>query len=346
MPGMDTHRLMMKTMNRRSLSGLGLGVAMLALALSAGAAAREVDSRPAIDPAKVGGPCDRTCLTGLVDQVLAAYVSHSPEKLPLRAGVRYTENAVELRLGDGLWATADGLGKYKHYFTDTQSQAVGFFGTVVESGRLALVSLRLKVEGRKISQIETIVARRSSGFDGGPAGGAAADPYATMQVMPGMDEVLPAAQRRARTELVRIANSYFEGLEQATGKITPFTADCQRIENGSITANNPQASRPMARLSCGAQFDTGFSPFITEVRGRRFEVVDEERGLVFAMLSFDHNGRIKEVTRTDGTVAKVVAPFDAPYSFLIGELFKIKDGRIAQVEAVLYTTPYGMPSGW
>lgn len=327
------------------LIALVIGLASMTFAASAASAA-PAQTRPAIDPAMVGGICDRPCLTGLVDQVLAAYVSHAPEKLPLRAGVRYTENAVELRLGDGLWATADGLGRYKHYFTDPEGQAAGFYGTVVESGRLALVSLRLKVQGRKISQIEAIVARRASGPGGAPGGGAAADPYETMQVMPAMDDVLPTVQRRSRTELIRIANSYFEGLEQATGKITPFTADCRRLENGNITANNPQAERPIAKLSCGAQFDTGFSPFITEVRGRRFEVVDEERGLVFAMLSFDHNGRIKEVKRTDGTVAKVVPPFDAPYSFLIGELFKIKDGRIAQVEAVLYTTPYGMPSGW
>ena len=75
-----------------------------------------------------------------------------------------------------------------------------------------------------------------------------------------------------------------------------------------------------------------FSPFITEVRGRRFPLVDEERGLVLAFLSFDHSGRIKSVRRTDGTVAKVPPPFDTPYTFLIAELFKIRDGRIAQVE--------------
>ena len=64
----------------------------------------------------------------------------------------------------------------------------------------------------------------------------------------------------------------------------------------------------MGKLSCGAQFDTGFSPFITEVRGRRFPLVDEERGLVLSFLSFDHSGRIKNVQRTDGTIAKVAPP--------------------------------------
>jgi len=39
-------------------------------------------------------------------------------------------------------------------------------------------------------------------------------------------------------------------------------------------------------------------------------------------------------------------PFDRPYTFLIFELFKIKDGKIRQIEAVLDTVPYYMPSPW
>jgi hypothetical protein len=335
---------------KRAAAALAIALAGFALAVTALAAdkprAALADPRPAVDPALVGGPCDRACLIGLVDQYLAALVAHDPGRLPLRAGARYTENAVELRLGDGMWGTAEGLGDYKHYFTDQTGGQVGFYGTVREGGRLALVALRLKVAGRKITQIETVVSRRTPGPSGGGSGGPTAAGFESMKIMAGMDDVLPQAQRRPRDELVRIANSYFEGLEQATGKITPFTADCQRFENGTITSNNPAATNEMSRLSCGAQFDTGFSPFITEVRGRRFEVVDEERGLVFAMLSFDHAGRIKEVKRSDGSIAPVRAPFDTPYTFLIAELFKIRDGRIAQVEAVLLTTPYGMPSGW
>jgi hypothetical protein len=33
-------------------------------------------------------------------------------------------------------------------------------------------------------------------------------------------------------------------------------------------------------------------------------------------------------------------------SFYIAEIFKVKDGRIRQIEAVLTTVPYGMSSGW
>ena len=93
-----------------------------------------------------------------------------------------------------------------------------------------------------------------------------------------------------------------------------------RVENGTVTANNPEGS-PIHKMTAGEQFDTGFSTFITQIRERRFPVVDEERGLV-------------------------PPPYDTPYTTMIGELFKIKSGQIHRIEAVLLPVPYGMPSGW
>ncbi|MGB6449504.1 MAG: hypothetical protein WBE92_02000 [Steroidobacteraceae bacterium] len=288
-------------------------------------------------PAEIvaSGLCDRACLVGMVDQYLAALVAHDVSRLPLRHDARFTENGQTLRLGDGLWGTVQGLGDYKLYFADPVTGEVGFFGTVRESGRLALLALRLKVEGRKISEIETLVARAT-----GPS------QFANLKDQPLFHEKLSRSDHLSREEMVAIANSYFEGLEQATGKITPFDPHCTRIENGSVTANNPDAKNAMGRMTCGQQFDTGFSPFITEVRGRRYPIVDPDYGLVLALVSFDHAGRIKTVKLNDGSTLKVPPPFDAPYSFLIAELFKIKHGRITRIEAVLLTTPYTMPSGW
>ncbi len=113
-----------------------------------------------------------------------------------------------------------------------------------------------------------------------------------------------------------------------------------------VTAGNSDSPHGVSKLSCGDQLATGFSTFITEVRGRRFPLVDSERGLVLAFVSFDHSGRIKNVPLADGSTLHVPAPFDAPYSFLMAELFKVRDGRIGRVEAVLITTPYRMASGW
>jgi hypothetical protein len=40
------------------------------------------------------------------------------------------------------------------------------------------------------------------------------------------------------------------------------------------------------------------------------------------------------------------APFDQPYSFFIAELFKIVDGKINRIEALVTPVPYGMSTGW
>ena len=64
-------------------------------------------------------------------------------------------------------------------------------------------------------------------------------------------------------------------LEKATGKFTPFDKDCQRIENGVVTSNDPKSANEIRRMNCGDQFATGFSKIITRVQDRRFPVVDE-----------------------------------------------------------------------
>jgi hypothetical protein len=118
-----------------------------------------------------------------------------------------------------------------------------------------------------------------------------------------------------------------------------------RVENGTVTANNPEGS-PIHKMTAGEQFDTGFSRFITEIRERRFPVVDEERGLVYAIIFFDHAGTVTTVKLRDGTTMTVPPPYDTPYTTMIGELFKIKNGKIHRIEAVLLPVPSGMPSGW
>ena len=284
--------------------------------------------------------CARACLQDYVDRYLAAMVAHDPAHLLMSASVKFTENGQPLKLGDALWGTAEGLGDYKLYFVDPVAGQVGFFGTVRESGRLALLALRVKIEHGKISEIETVVARQQSqsreGFN----------QFATLKDQPLFHEPLAPDDTHSRAELVKITNTYFEGLEKATGKLTPFAPDCTRIENGNITANNPDSPRAMAKMTCGQQFDTGFSTFITHVRERRFPVVDVERGLVFALIFFDHAGKVKTVKLADGSTLTVPPPFDAPYSFSIAELFKIRNGKITRIEAVLLPVPYGMPSGW
>jgi len=281
--------------------------------------------------------CDRACLTGYLDQYLEALIAHDPSRLPLAENVLYTENGQTLEPGDGIWGPANAVRDYKVYFIDTTNSEAGIFCVVEENGHPEIVSLRLKIQNNNITEIEKIVARSVSDNWYKPD---------SLVEKPIFTEVLRPEERRSREEMIAIANSYFEGLEQSTDALTPFAPNCTRVENGNITANNPHGESPIHRMSAGDQFTTGFSTFITSIRERRFPIVDEKLGLVYAVIFFDHAGTVTEVTMKNGITFKVPPPYDTPYTFLIGELFKIKSGKIHQIEAVLLDVPYGMHSGW
>ena len=296
-------------------------------------------------PARAADVCDRACLEGFVDRYLDAMVAHDPGRVPWARGAVFTENGQRLSLGDGLWGTASARGKYKLYVSDPEDGQVGFYGTVFENGVPVLMALRLKIDSQTISDAETIVAR--------PGGGAFASAGKTMeakgQPRPQFLRTVPDSERMSREDLVRTANSYFEGLAANSGQNTaPFAATCNRLENGTQTTNNPTfaPSQPggvnIVAMGCEAQQKSGFFPFVTSIRNRRYPVVDRERGLVLSFAFFEHQGRIKQIRLTTGQT--VPSPVLAPLTLEISELFEVDKGKLDQIEAVLNTVPYGMTS--
>jgi hypothetical protein len=319
-------------------------VLLSALAVLMFVSAAGSSSRANASPAKAVD-CDRTCLNGFVDQYMAAVAAHDPSKLTHTANVRYSENNVEMPLGEGLWQTSDGWGSYKVYVDDPQAGEVGFLAVANEDGNLSCFAGRLKVAGKKVSEIEIVAARpeRPSppSANGIPVGGPQ-----NLHDKALFNEDVPADQRVSRQELIRLANGYFDTIQLNTGKIyTNFDPDCQRMENGSVTANNPNATNPVAKMGCQAQLETGLLKIVTRARDRRF-VVDEQHQLVYVATFFDHNGTVRQNKLVDGSVRTIGMPFDRPYSFLIFELFRVKDDKIRQIEAVLTPVPYYMPSPW
>jgi len=274
---------------------------------------------------------------------MAAVAAHDPSKLPHSANVRYTENNVEMKLGEGLWQTSDGWGSYKVYTDDPESGQVGFLGVANEDSHLSCFAARLKVVDKKVTEIEVIVARPDR--PGPPGSGNLMGGPENLKDKPLFSEDEPADQRVSREKLIQLADGYFSTIQQNTGEIkTSFDPDCQRMENGSVTANNPNG-QGVAKMGCEAQLKTGLLVFVTRCRDRRY-VVDEQKQMVFAATFFDHAGNVRDFKLVDGTEHKMGPPFDRPYTFLILELFKIKNGKIRQIEAVLDTVPYYMPSPW
>ncbi len=281
--------------------------------------------------------CDRACLEGFMNQFLDALLAHDPSTLPLAPTLRYTENGQDLAVGDGLWQTYTKHADYKLYVADPAAGQVAYLSVIEEGATPVIAYFRMQVANQQIAEMEILIARGSMG---------------TLENLvtpkPIFLETLPPEQRRSREEMVRITDSYFTGLDtEESGANVPFHPDCQRQENGAILANNPDAAEgSMQRLGCKEQFDTGFSTIVTDVRERRYLVLDEERGLSYAVVFFDHDGTAKTMGGVGGVTREVGAPFNRPLTFMIGEMFKIVDGQIRQIEAVIVTVPFGMPSGW
>ena len=223
-------------------------------------------------------------------------------------------------------------------------------------GDKVAIALRLKIVGGVITEVEQLAVRpdtplggrggaRAGGAGaaggaqpaaGGRAAGGAAPPAAPAgrgagpgaggtgdrvdamgQPHPVFREVIPEAKRASREDLIETANYYFTGLARNDGKgYYPFTADCERFENGFSTT----------QTNCKAQFENTLRGIVSRIRDRRFVAVDRERGIVFAFAFFDHD--------------------NINWTWQLGELFKIENGQIRRVEAVFHRAPYGIPSGW
>jgi len=159
---------------------------------------------------------------------------------------------------------------------------------------------------------------------------------------------LPADQRIPRARLISLADGYFDTLQLNDGTLfTQFADNCERLENGVKTTNNPEIADiiPVATLGCAEQFKLGNFRYDDRLRARRYPLIDEERGIILASGFIDHKGDLGTYRLTDGTV--VEALIRRPHSFYFMELFKINAaGKIRQIEAVFMTVPYRMASPW
>jgi hypothetical protein len=281
--------------------------------------------------------CDRECLQGLMDGYLAALLAHDPSRLSTAPKVRFTENTNRMALGDGLWQTVDGLGTYKLYIEDPSSGQVAFYGTVKENGLTALLGVRLRVQGRRLSEIETMVVRQATGIHGAFDELKSAEPF--------WEQAVPPGSRASREQLIHAADQYFNGIEKGTGDIVPFADDTVRIENGAQTAPTPATATHPA-ISAREAFDSKRFNYIHEVTHRRFLVVDPERGLVVAFAMFQHPGNIKVPPPPTGARPQPFALSSYPNTTQIMETFQVRDGKIRHIFAYIALVPYRQQPGW
>jgi hypothetical protein len=270
----------------------------------------------AIGSASAATTCDRACLKTMLDQYLSAVVAHNPAAAPLSIGYRETENAIAMRPGSGMWQSAMAQGKLQRKYLDPVSEQAGYFGTVDEAAGPAIVTLRLKVEDRRITEAEWIISRKGDPGLGPEGGGQAEHAYHDSDYLlahPPAERVVPKNERLSRTDLIAITNSYFDGLTAHNGKLIIAHPGCVREENGILTTQRDLPGG--GKSDCTSE---NAMRNIFAVTARRYPIVDEEAGAVLCIGLFE---------RRPGTTMR---------RNLLGEWFFIEHGKIRTVFAAMY----------
>lgn len=297
---------------------------------------------------------DRAGLLAILNRYLASLPRHSPADLPLAPEVKITEQAAQIPAGDGLWVSAtSGPSEFNIQLADPVSGQTGFFGMIYEWDKPVLLATRLKVVSGAITEIESVIARdlREASL-------------ANLESpRPALLADLPANEKTPRAEMLRIANSYFDSIEQDDGDLCPFADECVRQENGLQTTLNtspprtggigdafgPGVSAILAKLLALKTRDSMFCgglAYITQIRPRHMVLCDEQKGIVFGFPRFVHRGDIRKMKIT-GVPGVEELPFGfGPNDLQAAEMFKIRAGKVYEIEASGFINAYLAPTGW
>jgi len=221
-----------------------------------------------------------------------------------------------------------------------QEGQVAWTGIAREHDKPVLLSVRLKVVNRRITEAESIVVRDVNERN-----------LANLKSPPpGFTKTLAPSERVSRQEMLRIPDIYFEALDKLNDSKIPWDEDAYRVENGMVTCGTiPGAAPPPPGLPSGrsCKMPDGIIPpvlkTIYNVRPRRTPVVDEERGLTWGLYCFNHRG-LATIKMPDGSTQPSYAT--TPSSMPFADMIKTKNGKIRGIFAFGTMLPYGIGDGW
>jgi hypothetical protein len=280
-------------------------------------------------PAANAASCDMHCLLGIADRVVNSVAFNYPQDVPAAPGIRVMEDGKESRVGEGVWKTAQTF-THKMTFADPVTQNIVFFGNADEGGNTALIAMRMKVNDRLVSEIEILPVRKGEMSNFNPDGLATSD---TLWGMP-----IPQSARASRKQMIAVADGYFDALSAGDPDKAAFHPDCVRRENGAKTTDFPP--RQLKSCSEGMRYYGGPERSIAP---RRFVVVDEERGLVVAIVSFNDAGTTAATREIKGRGIQREIPPESrgrQASSFVFEVFKIENRRIRAITAIYKRAPY------
>jgi hypothetical protein len=268
--------------------------------------------------------CDRTCLSQHLETYLKGVVSHKPAAAGLFIGFRQTENAVVIPEGEGVWASATGLGSVQRRYFDPAKNTAAYFGTINEGDKEAVVAVRVKVERNEVTEAEWMISRQSDPGLTGEPGKTPFNVKTLAETLP-KERNVPQKDRLSRAALVAITNTYFDGITSKNDNIVKGHPGCSRYENGFPTFGTPIRGEGHLGLDgktdCRTQGDFG----VAIVALRDYFLVDEQAQIVMVNAVF-----IRE-------------PKNPKRRNHFTELFHLDGGKIRSVHAAFYYAPPEQP---
>jgi hypothetical protein len=286
-------------------------------------------------------PCNAQCLHAIADTYMEALVARDPSSVPWAPRVRYTENGVGLMIGEGIWGSARSKRDEVLRVADPSRGSVVWYGVVLEHDAPAYYGMRLKIENRRVAEVEALVARARNP---GPFADAA-----RFKIDPTLNAVLASKDRQSPARMADIVQRYGTMMQsQGSGKAAAFDPACTRIENGAKVSDGSSSPPVIAKVStaqgCEAPLKLGLYEPLERVRDRRIAAVDADRGLVVTLSLADYPLRETQYTTTDGQRRETQDKYPSTRELL--EIFKVSGGKLQRVEAISVFQPYGMPSQW
>jgi hypothetical protein len=308
--------------------------------------------------------CDRQCLVDLMKDYLAALVAHNPKAVPFDKDVKFTENTANIPVGDGLWVTASGgPSEFQVYAADPVAQQVACLVMMKEnSNQDVLLGVRLALRRGKISEAEHHAVRENLAY---------AMPN-LKKPRPGLVEDVAPEDRTPREQMLDIGLSYYDALTGEDGTLAPFAKECERRENGSTSVGGkragpkPAEAKPefppqgaidpeMANLgmalaaapnTCEEQISAGVWAYISDIKNRRLLVIDEQKGLAVGFSNLYHDSKLKTMKLKGIPGLESVPSYQGLFNMPAIHFFKIKKGKIYEIEATGLVLPYGTKTGW
>jgi hypothetical protein len=309
---------------------------LVALVTVVGVAAQ--DQAPITDA--TDGSCNRNCLARVLDSYFQSIAERNVARMSTSARVRVTENAVDVRLGAGLWQRG-AVASFRIDALDPENGQAASAAVIAEQGKPAIEFVRLKVEQLRIVEIETIIVR--------PGEGQRSDPDNMTRFPDVFSGIVPAEQRGSRAGLIDAADAYLDALA-ASGRFfvpPPIGDEAIRVENGLQTSGVARGDRPAVSLADQLRRapERSFLPPGSRVAGRRYPVVDLEKGIVVVVGTMTLQ---LPPGAADGPPLHANPATDGMRLQVLVEFFKVVDGKIQRIQAVMYDLddPQHPDPGW